>query len=599
RRRIACQQCRRKKVKCDNVRPICGFCAAASQRCVYMESHGGNAKIEPTTRELLDRLDQIQERVDSIASRIGTQGMWFPQNVAADGLSKDYLRIPSSNTTADTVLTWPIFQSRFPPEHLTNTLLTNTTRERDENSENNEAFFVHLSFEPLSDERIPYLLNRFLENVHTKNPILDVEALIRWGKRAAAQGPGWDATSCLVLLACALGAISLPFQSSVADRVGSSSYTSSTTSSTVFSREIRQAESCYSLACRRLGLLRHTVLGAQCYFYSAVYLMYTFHPIEAWNHFCQASTFYQIHFHKTTKSLHLSVDPAIGSTRVVTQRRLEQSLYWSCFKSECEMRVELHLPQSAIANIDYPHMFPSPPSHPADESGSEQVEGDTLRFEEGLRDYTNKVLVEEKSWYYYLTEVALRRIGNRILNTFYRKDHTSWANIIPLIPIAKEFQAQILVWSANLPPSMQYDDNALEHLTPSQELSWATCNRLLEMRFWLFQPFLYHVIHCDPLHAESQHSADIQSLVEAAMECNVETVRNRTLRHRHHGIWFDIRAVITASFTVIAAAKSGRVEVAPEWEDRIKLVIATLAFWEGESPDVRKSREVLEELFAE
>ncbi len=47
RRRIACQQCRRKKAKCDNVRPICGFCAAGSQRCVYMEPHGGNPKYEP------------------------------------------------------------------------------------------------------------------------------------------------------------------------------------------------------------------------------------------------------------------------------------------------------------------------------------------------------------------------------------------------------------------------------------------------------------------------------------------------------------------------------------------------------------------------
>lgn len=140
------------------------------------------------------------------------------------------------------------------------------------------------------------------------------------------------------------------------------------------------------------------------------------------------------------------------------------------------MRVELHLPQSAIANVDYPHMLTSPPSHPADGPGVEQFEGDTLSFEQRLREYSNKVHNDEKSWYYYLTEVALRRIGNRILNTFYREDHANWVDIIPLIPIAKKFQAQILVWSANLPPSMQYDDNALEHLSLSQKLNWATWN---------------------------------------------------------------------------------------------------------------------------
>jgi len=43
-------------------------------------------------------------------------------------------------------------------------------------------------------------------------------------------------------------------------------------------------------------------------------------------------------------------------------RRLEQSLYWSCFKSECEFRVELPLQQSEISLGEYPDLFPSPPS---------------------------------------------------------------------------------------------------------------------------------------------------------------------------------------------------------------------------------------------
>ena len=122
----------------------------------------------------------------------------LPQSVAADGLSKDYHRIPSSNTTADTVLTWPIFQGRFPPEHLTNTLLTTNVRERDGKGANNDSFIINSAYEPLSDERIPYLINRFLRKVHTKNPILDVDALFGYGWRAAAHSPGWDAPSCLV-----------------------------------------------------------------------------------------------------------------------------------------------------------------------------------------------------------------------------------------------------------------------------------------------------------------------------------------------------------------------------------------------------------------
>ena len=191
----------------------------------------------------------------------------FADVVSMDEMSKDYLRIPTSKTTADTLLTWPIFQGRFPRDHLTTAILSSQETERNDSVET-DVFIVHGGFEPLSDERIPYLIGKFLENVHTKNPILDVDALIQYGRKAAVEGPAWDAPSCLVLLACALGSISLPFESSVADRVGANSYTPLANSSTAFARPIQQAESCYSLACRRLGLLKHTVLGAQCFFYS-------------------------------------------------------------------------------------------------------------------------------------------------------------------------------------------------------------------------------------------------------------------------------------------------------------------------------------------
>lgn len=56
---------------------------------------------------------------------------------------------------------------------------------------------------------------------------------------------------------------------------------------------------------------------------------------------------------------------------------------------------------------------------------------------------------------------------------------------------------------------------------------------------------------------------------------------------------------MTASFTVIAAVKSGNVKVGAEWEGRIRSVIGTLAFWEGEAVDLVKTRGVLEELLEE
>jgi hypothetical protein len=36
RRKVACQTCRNRKVKCDLKRPICSLCAAADNECVYV-----------------------------------------------------------------------------------------------------------------------------------------------------------------------------------------------------------------------------------------------------------------------------------------------------------------------------------------------------------------------------------------------------------------------------------------------------------------------------------------------------------------------------------------------------------------------------------
>ena len=88
--------------------------------------------------------------------------------------------------------------------------------------------------------------------------------------------------------------------------------------------------------------------------------MYTFRPLSAWNHFYQASTFYRLRL-RLIDGLGKSVYEAEKPGASVTQR-LEQSLYWSCFKSEVEIRVELPLPQSAIAEYEYPALFPTPPT---------------------------------------------------------------------------------------------------------------------------------------------------------------------------------------------------------------------------------------------
>ena len=206
-----------------------------------------------------------------------------PQELSLEP-SRDYLQIPPHRTTADTVLTWPIFSDQHQPNSLIEPLFSNSGPQQELNTGDgslDETIARDLVVVPggmvsLPDEKIPSLVDSFLQNVHTKNPILDVEFLVRHARKAAENGLGWDAPSCLVLLACALGSIARPFEESLKAtdytsmknplprRLGSDFLSSAVS----FRQDLRQAESCYVLACRRIGLLKFTTLGAQCHFFA-------------------------------------------------------------------------------------------------------------------------------------------------------------------------------------------------------------------------------------------------------------------------------------------------------------------------------------------
>lgn len=179
---------------------------------------------------------------------IGNHDQGFLENPIIEP-AKDFLLIPAQKTSADVVLTWPIFEDQFSSNVLVEALFT---PEQDD-----EAPAGGLNLH--SGERIVSLVAQFLQNVHTKNPILDVELLLGHTRRAALEGFGNDASSCLVLIACALGSIAMPFElvPSPRQQTDGPLYTA-----------MEQAQSYFRLALLRLGLLRPTITGIQCYFYA-------------------------------------------------------------------------------------------------------------------------------------------------------------------------------------------------------------------------------------------------------------------------------------------------------------------------------------------
>lgn len=155
-------------------------------------------------------------------------------------------------------------------------------------------------------------------------------------------------------------------------------------------------------------LCRSGVIDAQCFFLAGVYLMTTLRPVEAWKMFVQASACCQ----------GFSVDQHTGGGCSEGESNPERRIYWTCFKSELyviteaarakealltsspmihrELRLELNPSQKDVWDLTYPTFFPSPP--------------------EALKTR------DEAAWYFYLAEIALTRLKNRILSYLYRSD---------------------------------------------------------------------------------------------------------------------------------------------------------------------------------
>jgi hypothetical protein len=122
------------------------------------------------------------------------------------------------------------------------------------------------------------------------------------------------------------------------------------------------------------------------------------------------------------------------------------------------MRVEIELPVSALGAIDYPYLFPSPPNASSPASDSITVSGEfqqqssfspAATLSVASRRYDSSIVPnQDQSWYYYLSEIALRRIANRVLNTFYKEDMNSWFSMhIPsMVTIANDFEIQLTQW---------------------------------------------------------------------------------------------------------------------------------------------------------
>ncbi|SPO03667.1 uncharacterized protein DNG_06350 [Cephalotrichum gorgonifer] len=306
------------------------------------------------------------------------------------------------------------------------------------------------------------------------------------------------------------------------------------------SAAFHKAESYFLAAQRRMGMLLcgSSVIDAQCFFLAGVYLMTTLRPAHAWKMFVQSLACCQGFAIKCQHADDGHSDDASNP---------ERRIYWTCFKSELELRLELNPSQKDDWDLTYPTFFPSPP--------------------EALK------AKDEGAWYFYLAEISLMRLKNRILSYLYRPGK-SVAPESSMEYTILDFEQQINAWLQSLPKQLELG------VTKSDTEQHDALTFILNGHLLDCQEAMYWQYVADIAHGRLHHGPHAGQFIRKGLEVCVNRIwQNRKgFYHRHHGTWLMLRSCARSAFVLLAAVRCA--DLAPylptRWEQAVTDVMADI-----------------------
>lgn len=197
----------------------------------------------------------------------------------------------------------------------------------------------------------------------------------------------------------------------------------------------------------------------------------------------------------------------------------------------------------------------------------------------------------EEGWYYYLADIAARRILQRVISSSYSSSESGWVNVPlhSLLQTAEELDRQLTEWHRTLPELISFDIE----LPADGELAYHLQARFLEVRERIYRPYLYRSIH---KRGDTTEQMSLRPLVQMHASTCMKLIQHWNIRHRHHGTWFMVRQSFTAALLLLAAQRSGVITDEESCERSVQHTLCTLRFWEAEAPDLKASRLILEDL---
>ncbi|KAL3485886.1 hypothetical protein BJX62DRAFT_242540 [Aspergillus germanicus] len=392
---IACVRCRDRKTRCDGGRPVCGYCARTSSACQYEIADGSGERTMSHEMgvQILQAIGELTQFVKGNSQkalpRDGNSNEHTPSS--ALDLEQPYQTATSTgypqqlqfSEGLDSIFKWRVFPSGLEPIPV---------------DDGKSSIPMPDELPPVTLAELTRLQMNYRRVVHNVNPILDLGTLDHYVTHIAENGFDWTTRACLVALVCAIGAIchEKPIE----------------TPGSLFTvdgnqDDVEVAYRFWSVACKRLGraMSQRTLESAQC--------------------LCLAGR---------------SRRPSEPQSPQSISRVIEDSIFYTAYKSELELRYELAIPGSVLEHIQDQLVFPSPPT-PSQSTQLESLNEETV------------------SWYYYLSDIAARHLINRILKfiaTTSAGEPPSELQAKALLQNHKMFKSQLEGWHQSLPPQISF-----------------------------------------------------------------------------------------------------------------------------------------------
>ncbi|OJJ50444.1 hypothetical protein ASPZODRAFT_56188 [Penicilliopsis zonata CBS 506.65] len=535
---IACQICRLRKTKCDGARPKCRLCAELDADCVYREP---GIKLDAGDKLILERLTRIEGLLQSSLA-VQAQTTQFPLSSTSPTTSNDTnigadepVAKPPSITPIPGKVTvvglgsWahpPTSISTMPKVHTTPALhLLQWPLIRDLVSgpyDPQNLLQLEMAREPLrliSNTGIdmtnsPVYIRAFFERVNVWYACVNPYTWNRYYRTALSRRFKDGAESCVVLLVLALGS---------AGHHGSIS----------FAPPDHEAPglSYFAAAWKILPALtmRNSVLSAQCMILASAYLFYLVRPLEAWSMLSNVSMKLQLLFG--------------NPSRVPPQwKEMSVRLYWNALLYESDLLAELDLPHSGIVHFE--ELVDLPGGFEDDEEEDEDEDAE----EDGDHAVMTEPIGRDELWY-FLAEIALRRLLNRVSHMIYQKDNT--LTLASLGPIVSELDFQLTQWYESLPLPVQFPLNITPVSNPVQtvlRLRYYACRTII------YRPYIFAVL-------ENENAVTDQTVRECCRRCleaTLHQLKHITSHREGHlpYLWQGALSMVSQSLLIMGSTMS-------------------------------------------